>query len=168
MHADLKKTETGRMPCLAYAKRATIAGRPLGFKLNCKLSLHQGGGGLVLEGGFGDVHDFGEGGGVSGGDVGQRFAVKDAFRGFEAFHEAAVGQAGFANGGVDADLPKVTEGAFFNAAIAIGVLSAMVNGVGSVTVKFGAAHPEAFGGPDHSCAALAGGGSIGNAHVSSK
>ena len=34
-------------------------------------------------------------------------------------------------------------------------VASVVNGVGGVTVKFGAAQPEAFGGPDHSCAALA-------------
>jgi hypothetical protein len=40
----------------------------------------------------------------------------------------------------------------------------MVNGIGRVAVKFGAAHPEAFGGADHPGAAFAGSGSVGNAH----
>ena len=46
------------------------------------------------------------------GDVGEDLAVEADLRGLEAFHETAVGQAGGAGGGVDADLPEIAEGAF--------------------------------------------------------
>src|SRR3974390_2645143 len=102
------------------------------------LSLCQGGGGLVFERGLGSVDDFAKRGGIGGGDVGDDLAVEGDFRGLEAFHKSAVGQASFADGGIDARLPEVAEGALFGAAIAVGVLPAMVNGVGGVAVKFAA------------------------------
>ena len=92
-----------------------------------------------------------------GGDVSEDLAVENDFGRFQAFHESAVGQAGFANGGVNADLPEVTERALFGAAIAIRVLATVIDGVRGVTVKFGALEAEALGSGKHSPATFAGG-----------
>ena len=104
--------------------------------MGIELSLDQGRRRLVLQRGFGDVHDFGERGGVGRGDVRQNLAIELAFGRVEAFDKAAVGQTEFANGGVDAGLPEITEGALFAAAIAVGVLPAVVNGVETVPLRF--------------------------------
>src|SRR5204863_4360518 len=95
---------------------------------------------------------------------GKNLAVERAFGGFEAFHEAAVGQAGGADGGVDADLPEVTESALLGAAIAVGVLAAVVDGVGRVAIQFGAPQAKAFRGGNHPFAAFAGSGGISDSH----
>ncbi len=134
---------------------------------NC-LRLRQRGGGFVLQRGLGDVHQLGKRGGVLRGDVGEHFAVERAFGGFEAFHKPAVGQTGGASTGIDADLPKVTERAFLDAAVAIGVLTTVIHGVGGVAVKFGAPQAKAFRGGDHPFAAFAGSWGVGNSHGSLK
>ena len=48
-----------------------------------ELRLHQGGGGLVLQRGLRDVHQFTERGGILCGDVGENLAVETDLRGFQ-------------------------------------------------------------------------------------
>src|SRR5260221_579077 len=90
-----------------------------------------------FEGVLRNLDEFAESAGVGGGEVRQDFAVEGDFGGFEAFDETAVGQSGGPSGRVDADLPEITEGPFFYAAIAEGVLPAVVDGIRSITVQFG-------------------------------
>ena len=73
---------------------------------------------------------------------------------------------GGAGGGVDARLPEIPEGALLSAAVAISVLTPVIDGIGGVAIKFRAAHPEAFGSPDHSGAAFAGGRGVCDSHKS--
>ncbi len=96
-----------------------------------------------------------EGGGVGSGEVGEDLAVESDFGRLETFHKTAVGDASGAGCGINANLPQGAEGSLFGAAIAKGVLPAMINGIGGVAVKFGTTHPEALGGADHSGAAFA-------------
>src|SRR5580658_1162810 len=96
-----------------------------------KLRLGQRGARLVLQRILGDVHQFTEGRGILGGKVSQHLAVQRDFRGLEPFHEAAVGQTSLADGGIDADLPQITERALLDATIAVSVLPPVVNGIGS-------------------------------------
>ena len=63
-------------------------------------------------------------------------------------------------------MPQCAEVALLGLAVAVSVNAAVVNSVGRVAVKLGAAHPEALGGADHPGAAFAGSGSVGNAHES--
>ena len=58
-----------------------------------------------------ELDQFIERGHICRGDVRQHFAVERAFGGFQTFHETAVGRAGFARGGIDADLPERAESA---------------------------------------------------------
>src|SRR6185437_6855991 len=122
--------------------------------------------GLGPERVLGDLDQLAKRGVVLRGDVGQHLAVERDLRGLQTFHEPAVGQSGGTSGGIDADLPERAEIALLGLSIAVGVLTAMIDRIGGVTVKFRAAHPEAFGGPDHSGAALAGGGGVGDSHGS--
>ena len=138
-------------------KWASIAGRPFccskieNRNLENRLSLR----GFGLQRVLGDLDQLSKRRVVGGRDVSEDFAVEGDFGGFEAFHEAAVGGAGGASGGVNANLPQRAEVTLLGAAIAEGILPAMIDGVGGIAIKFRAAHPEAFGGPDHSSAALA-------------
>jgi len=121
-------------------------------------------GGFGLQRGLGDFDQFGKRSRIGGGEVGQDFAVERDLGGLQAFHEAAVGCAGGAGGGIDADLPEGAESAFLDAAVAEGVGAAVVNGIGGIAVEFGAAHPVAFGGCYHPFAAFAGSGCVSYAH----
>ena len=105
---------------------------------------------------------------IGRGDIRQHLAVERDLGGLEPFHEAAVGRPGSAGGGVDTDLPERPEIALLGLAVAVGVGAAVVNGVGRIAVKFGAAHPEAFGGCYHPFAAFAGGDCVSYAHGSLK
>ena len=134
--------------------------------LSKRLSLGQNGAGLVLERVLRDIHDFKECGVVGRSEIRNDFAVEFALRGDQAFDEAAVGDAGFAGGGIDARLPEVAVNALFCAAIALGVLPAVIHGVGSVAVKFGALEAEALGRRQHPFATFAGSGRIGDTHFS--
>src|SRR6185312_15747150 len=145
------------------AKRAAIAGRPMPKKSLRDSGLRRGFG---LERILGDLDQFAKRRVVLRGDVGKHLAVERDLCGFQTLHEPAVGQSGGTGGGVDADLPERAEIALLCFAVAVGVLTAVIDRVGGVTVKFRAAHPEAFGGPDHSGAALAGGGGVGDSHGS--
>jgi hypothetical protein len=49
-------------------------------------------------------------------------------------------------------------------AIAVGVLPAVIHGVGGVAIELGALEAEAFRRLQHAVAAFAGGGRIGNSH----
>src|SRR5450756_234857 len=112
----------------------TIAGRPsenLKLKTLNFLRFHAFG----LERVLGDFHQVSKRGGIGGGEVGEDLAVERDFRGLEAFNKTAVGDAGGAGGGVDAHLPEITEGAFLDATVAVGILPGMINGVGGVAVK---------------------------------
>src|SRR5229473_1568508 len=122
------------------------------------------GGSLGFQGGGSDLEQFRKSGGVRGGHVSKNFTVQRAVGGFQALDEAAVGGAGGAGGGIDADLPQGAKIPFFCLTIAEGVLAAMVHGVGGVAVKFRAPHPEALGGSEHSGSALSGSGGVGDAH----
>src|SRR5437667_4600445 len=124
------------------------------------------GSGLGYERVLSDSNQLAKRNGVLRGQVGQHLAVERNFRGFQTFHEPAVSEPGGAGSGVDADLPERAEIPFFGLAIAIGILAPVIERVGRVAVKLGAAHAEAFGGADHSRAALAGGGGVGDAHGS--
>ncbi len=128
------------------------------LQFNLKLRFCQSRAGLVLERVLGDFNQLIKRCGVLRGDVGQNFSVERAFRGFEAFHESAVSQTGGARRGVNADLPEITEIAFLGAAVAIGVLTAMVNGVAGVAIQFGTFETEAFGRRQHPFATFAGSG----------
>jgi|HubBroStandDraft_1064217.scaffolds.fasta_scaffold214653_3 hypothetical protein len=113
--------------------------------LNCRRSgFGQGGTGLVLQRALGDVHQFGKRSGILRGDVSEDLAVERDFGRFQTFHETAIGQAGFADGGVDANLPEITERAFFGTAIAIRILTAVIDGIRGVAIKFGALEAKAF------------------------
>ena len=107
---------------------------------------------------------FRHGGLFLGGNVREDFAVEGALGGLQALHETAVGEAGGAGGGVDADLPERPVVALLGATIAVSILAGMVHRVRGVTVEFGTAHPEAFSGSDHAGAAFAGGRGVGNTH----
>jgi hypothetical protein len=120
-----------------------------------ELRLGQCGAGLGLERGFGDGNQLREGCAVLRGDVGENLAIQRAFGGLKTFHEAAIRKAGSADRGVNADLPQIAELAFFAAAVAIGVLAAVINGVRSVTVQFAALEAKALRGANHSRAAFA-------------
>ena len=122
-------------------------------------------GSFGFEGGLGDLHQLAESTRIGRGEVSQNFSVEGDFGGFEALDKTAVGQARGARGRVDADLPQITESPFLYATIAEGILPAMIDGIGCIAVKFGAAHPEAFGGRDHAFASLAGSWGVGYAHI---
>ena len=107
-----------------------------------------------LKRGLGDFDDLQKRGVVRGGQFGHDLAVQGHLGGLEAFDQTAVGNAGGAGGDVDTGLPQVAEGAFLAAAVAISVLLAVIHGIGSITIQFRAAHPEAFGGSDHPGAAF--------------
>jgi hypothetical protein len=92
------------------------------------------------------LYEFAKRSRVGGRDVGERFAVERDFGGFESFNESAVSDARRACRGIDPNLPQVTEGALFAAAVAIRVLASVINRVGSVAVEFGTPHAKAFGG----------------------
>jgi len=128
------------------------------------LRLDQSRAGFVLERIFGDVGQFIKRSGVGSSDVSDDFAVERALGSLEAFDEAAVGESGRAGGGIDADLPEITELALFAAAVAVGVLPSVIHSVRRVAIQFGTAHPEAFGGADHPGAAFAGSRGVGNSH----
>jgi len=127
-------------------KRATIAGRPRRIIYSMRLSLGQNGAGLVLQRVLGDVDDFEERGVVGRSEIRNDLAVEFALGGNQAFDETAVGDAGGAGSGVDTRLPEVTIDALLRAAIAVGVLAAVIHGVRRVAVKFGALKAEALGG----------------------
>jgi len=111
-----------------------------------RLSFGQNGAGLVLQRVLGDVDDFEERGVVGRSEIRNDLAVEFALGSNQAFDETAVSDASGARGGVDARLPEVTIDAFLRAAIAVGVLSAVIDGVGRVAVKFGALEAIALGG----------------------
>ena len=131
-----------------------------------QLSFGQGSGRLVLERGFDEVDDFAKRDGVGSSEISEHLAVDLDLRGFDTFHETAVGQAEVTDGSVDTDLPEVTVIALFRFAIAVSVLAAVVNGVGRVAVKFGTFETEAFGRRQHSLTAFTGSGGIGDTHDS--
>src|SRR6516225_7016194 len=89
-------------------KWASIAGRPFccskieNRNLENRLSLR----GFGLQRVLGDLDQLSKRRVVGGRDVSEDFAVEGDFGGFEAFHEAAVGGAGGASGGVNANLPQ--------------------------------------------------------------
>ncbi|MPN02394.1 hypothetical protein SDC9_149610 [bioreactor metagenome] len=121
-------------------------------------------GGFGFQSVLGNFDQGAKSGVVGRSDIGKDLAIKGHLGGLQAFHEAAVGGAGRAGGGIDADLPQIAEGAFLNAAIAIGILAAVINSVRGVTVKLRTAHPVAFSGVDHPCSAFAGGRCVCNSH----
>ena len=131
-----------------------------------RLSLGQNGTRLGLERVLREVHDFEERGAVGRGEIGNDFAIKFALGGNQTFDETAVSNASFARGGVDARLPEIAINALLRAAIAVGVLTAVVNGVGRVAVKFGTFETEAFGSRQHSLTAFTGSGGISDTHDS--
>ena len=92
--------------------------------------------GFGLQRVLGDLDQLGKRRAIRGRDVGEDFAVEGDFGGFEAFHEAAIGGAGGASGGVDTNLPQRAEVALLGAAVAEGVLPAVIDGVGGVAIKF--------------------------------
>src|SRR5580693_4097185 len=123
----------------------TFSGSPfVEFNFWVRLRFCQSGAGLVLKCVFRDVDQFSKCRCVLRRDISQNFPVERTFRGFQAFHETAVSQAGGTRCGVDSDLPEVAERALFDATVAIGVLAAVVNGIGRVSVKFGALEAEAL------------------------
>ena len=121
-------------------------------------------GGFGLQRGLGDFDQLAESGVVSSRKISDDFAVQRDLRSLESFHKSAVGQTGGAGGGVDANLPEHAEIPLLGFAVAEGVLASVIERVGGVTVKFGAAHSKAFGGFDRADAAFAGSGSVGNSH----
>ena len=125
-------------------------------------------GGFGLQGIPGDFNQLGKGRGVGCGKVSQDLAIDGNLGRFESFHETAVSYPGCTRGGIDTDLPQCPESAFFGAAIAEGVLAAVIDGIRGIALEFGAAHPEAFGGTDHPGTALAGSWGVGNSHRSGK
>src|SRR5213078_3024094 len=98
-----------------------------------------------LERALRELDQFAKRGGILRRDVGQDFAVQADLGGLEAFYETAVSRAGGAGARVDADLPKRAEGPLLGLAIAEGISAPMIQGIGGVTVKFGAAHAKALG-----------------------
>lgn len=60
-----------------------------------------------------NLHQFGEGGVVRGGEVSERLAIERDLGSFQPLDEAAVGETGGAGSGVDADLPERAEVALF-------------------------------------------------------
>src|SRR5688572_1951660 len=101
---------------------------------------------------------------IGRGDVSQNLAIQTDLRRFQALHEAAVSNARGARGRVDANLPEGAIIALLGLAIAEGVLPAMIERIGCITVKFAAAHPEALGGFNCPDTAFAGSGSVSYAH----
>ena len=119
-----------------------------------------------LERALSKLHQFPEGRGIRGREIGDDLPVKRALGGLQSFDEAAISNARSARGGVDADLPEVAEGALFEAAVAIGVLPTMIHGVGSVAVKLRAFKAKAFRRLEHAIAAFSGGGGVCYSHKS--
>lgn len=119
---------------------------------------------LGLEGALGHLHQFVESGVIGGGDIGEHLTVDADLGGFEAFHEAAVGEACGAGGGVDSDLPEAAEVALFVATIAVGVLAAVVDSVGGVAIEFRTAEAVALGGLQHALAAFPGSWGVCDTH----
>jgi len=132
-----------------------------------RLSLRQRGTGLGLQRVLRDVHDFKERGVVGRGEIGNDLAVELALGGNQAFDETAVSDTSGARGGIDARLPEIAIDALLGAAVAVGVLTTVIHGVGRVAVKFGALEAEALRGCQHSSTTFAGSGGVGNAHCSS-
>jgi len=126
--------------------------------ISFRLRLGQNGAGLVLQRVLGDVDDFEKRGVVGRGEIRNDLAVELALGGDQTFDETAVGDAGGAGGGVDARLPEIAIDALLGAAVTVGVLPAVVHGVGRVAVKFGALEAEALGGCQHSSTTFAGSG----------
>ena len=84
---------------------------------------------------------------------------------FKPVHEFAVRESVAMSRGSDSHLPERAEIALLGLAIAEGVLPSVINRIGSVAIKFGAAHPEALGGCDHPFAAFAGSWGVGYSHL---
>ena len=72
-----------------------------------------------------------------------------------SIHEAAVSDAGGAGGGVDAHLPECPEIPLLGLAVPVGVLHAVIQRVGGVTIQLGAFEAKALGGFDRANAAFA-------------
>jgi len=121
-------------------------------------------GGLGLQRALGDLDQFAKGRIVCRGEVSKDLAVDFNLGRLETFDEPAVGHAHSTRRGVDSNLPQIAEGTLLGAAIAERVLAPVIHCIRSVAVKFGTAHPEAFGGADHPCTAFAGSWSVCNSH----
>src|ERR1043166_3088507 len=128
------------------------------------LSFRQRGGGFGLQRILGDFDDLRKAGCVLCRDVRKNLSIKRALRSLQSFHEAAIGQTGFAHRGIDARLPQITEFTLAALAITIGVLTSVVDCIGSVAVKLRALEAKALGGTNHSRASFAGSWSVGNSH----
>src|ERR1035437_995287 len=121
-------------------------------------------------GGFGlqrvlvDLDQLRERGRIRGGEVRQYLAVKRDLGRLQPFYETAVSGAGGAGGGVDANLPERPVVALLGLPVAEGIGAAVIHGSGGIPVKFGTAHPVAFGGCYHPFAAFAGSGGVSYAH----
>src|SRR5207237_7676995 len=98
----------------------------------------------------------------------QNFTVESDFGGFDALHKAAVGGAGSSNGRIDADLPESTEVSLLGLAISKGVGAPVIERIGRIPIKFGAAHPKAFGGFKRAHAAFAGSWGVCDSHISGR
>ena len=112
-------------------------------------------GSLRLQTVLSDLHQLPESLAVGGGNVGENFTIEIDFGCLQAFHEAAVGNPRCTGSCVDSDLPQAAEGPFPVSAVAVGILPAMIKGIGCIPIKFGSAQAEAFGGLDGALAALA-------------
>ena len=127
------------------------------------------GGFLVFgfERGFRLIEDDFKSGFIGDGEIGKDLAIDLNIRGFDAFHEAAVGEAERAGGGVDALLPEHPEIAFPRLAVAIGPSFGLHHGILGVTEEFGTTTAEARCFIDDLLAASPAGGRISGAwHVS--
>ena len=121
-------------------------------------------GSLRLQTVLSDLHQLPESLAVGGGNVGEHFTIEIDFGCLQAFHEAAVSQPRCTGSCVDSDLPQAAESPLLVAAVTVGILPAMIKGIGCIPIKFGSAQAEAFGGLDSALAALARCNGVGDSH----
>ena len=121
-------------------------------------------GSLRLQTVLSDLHQLPESLAVGGGNVGEHFTIEIDFGCLQAFHEAAVSHPRCTGCCVDSDLPQAAESPLLVAAVTVGILPAMIKGIGCIPIKFGSAQAEAFGGLDGALAALARCNGVGDSH----
>src|SRR5262245_20774885 len=100
---------------------------------------------LRVERGLGLVEDGLETGLVFHREIGEDLAIEFDSGGFEAFHEAAVGQAESTGSRIDTELPKHAEIAFAVLPVAIGVNAGFHDRILGVTEELGTTAAEALG-----------------------
>ena len=81
---------------------------------------------LRLQASLGDLHQFGKGGLILGGDIGEHLAVDLDLSPLEALDKSAVSNVIRPTGGIDAHIPQGAEFTLLITAVAVGILPAVI------------------------------------------